>query len=399
MRRLVICCDGTWKRSDDALVSNIEKIARAVRTQAADGTSQLVYSSNGVGTNGFADRIVGGAFGVGLDNAIIGAYRFLALNYRPGDQIFVFGFSRGAYTARSLVGMIARIGLLDPPGVVQNRLLDAMNIYRRRPRDGSTNAEIEEFRAATYRGVDEPSIRFLGVFDTVGALGAPGITRKKYNFHDVDLTNKVEFARQALAIDERRLTFSPCLWKLNNCTDIKQVWFEGVHSDIGGGYPATAPADLTLRWMVREAQDRGLEFDYDLFHQMQDEPLSPNKAMSLGYQVINMVKRCWRTVQPKSQSAARFRGSRRVLAVKDDEETTQTLWIAKPAYERWCANTDSRHTRALNIGWWSDSGSDLSLRVEAIPTLGIGSNGHAVAGPAAHLSHRAAARSEVSGQS
>ncbi|UXA15510.1 DUF2235 domain-containing protein [Mycobacterium sp. SMC-8] len=386
MRRLVICCDGTWKRSDDPLVSNIEKIARAVRTQATDGTNQLVLSSNGVGTNGFADRIVGGAFGVGLDNAVIGAYRFLALNYRPGDQIFVFGFSRGAYTARSLVGMIARIGLLNPPGVVQNRLLNAMEIYRRRPRDGTTTTEIEEFRASTYRGSDEPGFRFLGVFDTVGALGAPGLTRKKYKFHDVDLTEKVEFARQALAIDERRLTFSPCLWKPNRITDIKQVWFEGVHSDIGGGYPATAPADLTLRWMVHEASERGLEFDYELFHPLQTAPLSPNNSMSPAYQLINIVKQCWRTVQPKNRSEVRFRGSRRLLAVEGDDDTTETLRIAEPAYERWHDDTESRHRRAPNIGWWSDSAHDLTGRVEVIPPLG-----YRASGPVANSQSRRAA--------
>jgi hypothetical protein len=368
MKRLVICCDGTWKRSDDVRVSNIEKIARAIRPQAADGTPQLVYSSNGVGTNGFADHLVGGAFGVGLDNAIIGAYRFLALNYQPGDEIYVFGFSRGAYTARSLVGMIATIGLLTPHGVVEDNLPNAMAIYKNRPQDGGTTPEIENYRKWTYPP-GEPKIRLLGVFDTVGALGAPGLTRKRYQFHNVDLTNQVQFARQALAIDERRLTFTPCLWekKDNTTTDIKQVWFEGVHSDIGGGYKDSAPADLTLRWMVRAAQDRELEFDYDLFEKLEDEPLSPNKSMTPAYELINFVKRFLRPLRP-AREARRSRGDRRVLAIKG-VDATDTMWIAQPAYDRWLVDNDDRTKRAPNIRWWSDWVGDLADRVEIIPPL------------------------------
>jgi uncharacterized protein (DUF2235 family) len=370
MRRLVICCDGTWKRSDDPRVSNIEKIARAVRPVATDGTNQVVFSHNGVGTGGLADRLIGGAFGVGLDDAIIAAYRFLALNYQLGDQIYVFGFSRGAYTARSLVGMISRIGLLTPKGVVDNHLQTAMRIYRNRPREG-TNEEIETFRRATYRDDMAPKIRFLGVFDTVGALGVPGITRKHYKFHDVELTTQVERARQALAIDERRLTFAPCMWSTrdNKTTDIKQVWFEGVHSDIGGGYERTAPADITLRWMVGEAQGCGLEFDFDLFPELQSKPLSPNKSMKLTYRMINTVKLFARPLQPR-RTLPPTRGDRRLLAKERDDEVTSTLWIALPAYDRWREDIDNRVRQAPNIGWWTDWAGDLTPRVETIPPLG-----------------------------
>src|SRR5687768_3369281 len=115
MKRLLICCDGTWNRPDSAHITNVEKIARTVQTdpRAAGGVHQLVYYISGVGGAGYrTDRILGGAFGFGLFHNVLSGYRFLAQNYEPGDEIFIVGFSRGAYTARSLGGMVARAGLL-----------------------------------------------------------------------------------------------------------------------------------------------------------------------------------------------------------------------------------------------------------------------------------------------
>ena len=125
MKRLVICCDGTWNRPDNAHVTNIEKIARTVETDPVDGdppAQQMVLYLSGVGTSGYTvDRLLGGAFGFGLFDNMRSGYRFLALNYDPGDEIFVFGFSRGAYTARSLVGMIGRVGLLTRESLIRDQ--------------------------------------------------------------------------------------------------------------------------------------------------------------------------------------------------------------------------------------------------------------------------------------
>src|SRR5512140_2213884 len=113
MKRLVVCCDGTWNKPDSRVVTNVEKIARTVQTEPAStgGVSQLVYYVSGVGAGSYgADRLLGGAFGFGLFHNVIASYRFLAQNYDPGDEIFVVGFSRGAYTARSLAGMVAKVG-------------------------------------------------------------------------------------------------------------------------------------------------------------------------------------------------------------------------------------------------------------------------------------------------
>lgn len=272
MKRLVICCDGTWNRADTTTVTNIEKIARTVQLQPdhALGVQQLVLYLPGVGTAGYqADKLLGGAFGLGLFHHVVNAYRFLSINYQQGDEIYIFGFSRGAYTARSLAGMVGKVGLVTREAMIDGRLHEAGERYRH-PAEEPLPADWEspeEFRAR-HCHPDVP-IHFLGVFDTVGALGVPGALSKRHQFHDVRLGGSVRVARQALAIDEPRMKFEPCLWEQVDAPGppdrIKQVWFEGCHSDVGGGYPESGLSDTALLWMVTEAQARGLVFDYDLF--------------------------------------------------------------------------------------------------------------------------------------
>ncbi|KXO99097.1 hypothetical protein AXK60_10930 [Tsukamurella pseudospumae] len=257
----MICCDGTWQRSDSRYVSNVEKIARSVAPVGHDGAPQIVFYQRGVGSAGSRmERLLAGAVGIGLDDNILDCYYFLALNYAPGDRISVFGFSRGAYTARSLVGMIDYAGLLRPDGLAKDRLPAAMALYRSRPAPNTAappghRAALDEQRGYCH----DPGtvvIDTLGVFDTVGALGVPGIGRAKYRFHNVDLTPKVCRARQALALAERRRIFTPCLWGGEH-RDIRQVWFDGVHLDVGGGYENSYYSDRALFWMIGEAAQRG----------------------------------------------------------------------------------------------------------------------------------------------
>lgn len=383
MKRVVICCDGTWKTSTDANVSNIEKIARAIRTTTEDGTVQLVHYCSGVGTGAtLTDRIIGGAFGAGLDQNIIDAYRFITLNYEVGDEIYVFGFSRGAYTARSLVGMIAKVGLLTadglacPPRPDVNLLDVAFDRYRRASRKhqplGGTD-RYQDIDLSDYVYAKTP-IAFVGVFDTVGALGAPGITRRNYRFLDVNLSDSVEVARQALAIDERRLTFAPCVWTrgTNDRTDLEQVWFEGVHSDIGGGFGRTEPADLTLAWMVTEAGRRGLEFHPDRLPMgrppLLDACYDPHTSMKWPYRVINALKLAAGYLCGPGTAVVRHRRERRLLEVVDD--AARPLLIAEHAYRRW-QELPERQRYAKNIGWWVNLVGDEELpgRLLAVPTL------------------------------
>ncbi|MEO5708978.1 MAG: DUF2235 domain-containing protein [Nocardioidaceae bacterium] len=298
-KRLVICCDGTWNRPDSDHVTNIEKIARTVATdlQRTNGVQQLTLYLSGVGAGSYAaDRILGGAFGFGLFANIRSAYRFLALNYDTGDEIFVFGFSRGAYTARSLVGMIGKVGLLTRDALVGDKLPEAVTRYQRRgPAAGSFGESDAEFRRDHCH--PDVAVNLLGVFDTVGALGVPGAWSKRHQFHDVNLSKAVVCARQALAIDEQRLKFEPCLWEADEATRradeasgrVQQVWFEGAHSDVGGGYADTGLCDTSLLWMASEANRCGLVFDPRLLAIYTDSGSSVVRHQSLNamYRLLN----------------------------------------------------------------------------------------------------------------
>ncbi|MFW0785885.1 DUF2235 domain-containing protein [Gordonia sp. CPCC 206044] len=370
-KRLIVCCDGTWKSFKDPRISNIEKIARAITTWDGE-TPQLVHYCNGVGTGAtLSDRIVGGAFGHGLNGALVDSYRFLVLNYEPGDEIFVFGFSRGAYTARSLVGMIGKVGLLtadalaSPDRPDENLLEQALSLYqesrsaRSAAQQEAWRAQRDRFKDGTTHGDPAPRIRFVGVFDTVGAMGVPGVTRHRYKFLDVTLGDSVDVARQALAIDERRLTFDPCVWTRdgNTRTDLQQVWFEGVHSDIGGGLKRPGPSELTLAWMVDEARQVGLAFDFDRLPTLPapdcaDPRYEPNSSMNPVYQAINVIRLCVRVLDPRKR-IVRHRRQSRLLELRSDGATP--LYIARPAYERWCGQaTDTDRKRAKNVTWWVD---------------------------------------------
>jgi len=167
MKRLVVCCDGTWQQLTSPYPSNIVKLAQSVKPIASDGVTQVVFYDEGIGTE--SQKVLGGATGVGIDRNIEDGYRFLSLNYVPGDEIYLFGFSRGAYTVRSLAGMIYCSGLLDRPHVTKAH--EAYELYRNRgikPRDQVAN----EYRQ-TYG--ERVPITLVGCFDTVGALGIPGI--------------------------------------------------------------------------------------------------------------------------------------------------------------------------------------------------------------------------------
>ncbi len=299
MKRLVVCCDGTWNKPDSQTVTNVEKIARTVQTDpvATGGVHQLVYYVSGVGAGSYgADKVLGGAFGFGLFHNVIACYRFLAQNYEPGDEVFIVGFSRGAYTARSVAGMVGRVGLLTRVSLVEERLPSAVHMYQRtQGPHGAFGDSVEEFRHDHCNAV---KVSFLGVFDTVGALGVPGLQRAP-RFHDVQLSGQVLQARHALAIDETRLKFAPTFWeaaadRADAATEdprVKQVWFEGAHSDVGGGYSDTGLSDTSLLWMAREAHAAGLVFDVPLLaHYVASgsDPIRHN-PLNLMYKVDNLV--------------------------------------------------------------------------------------------------------------
>lgn len=266
MKRIVICFDGTWnKPADEALPAaqrvetNVCRFYESIKDKGADGSKQVKWYDEGIGTKWY-DRFIGGTIGAGLELNIIQGYEYLAKKYEDGDEVFILGFSRGAYTARSLVGMIRNCGLILPQHLAL-RVAVAYGIYRTRG-DGVDSFTAKVFRSSFCK---EIKIKFLGVWDTVGALGIPvGVLKdanmKFYEFHDTALSNMVENAYHAIAIDEHRRDFDVCLWNPQSALTqtLEQRWFIGAHCDVGGGYKDRRLSDMALRWMQDKASALGL---------------------------------------------------------------------------------------------------------------------------------------------
>lgn len=272
MRNLVVCLDGTWNTPNQTdlgfqVPSNVAEMARATSRLSSEKIKQIVFYDWGVGTAGTIDKLVGGATGYGIRRSIMVAYEWLDKVYQENDRLFLFGFSRGAYAARSLAGLIGLCGLGQKPDSSphQKRFIqEASNVYRTRQSD-RREADAEIFKRKF--GTKSANIHFLGVWDTVGALGLPTggplgwMTRLNSGFHDVELGCHVKHARHALAINERRGAFYPTLWQPNTLRKdqtLKQTWFPGVHSNIGGGYVDRGLSDISLLWMMANANDCGL---------------------------------------------------------------------------------------------------------------------------------------------
>jgi uncharacterized protein (DUF2235 family) len=306
-RKIIVCSDGTWNDPEQldrgSLVpSNVVKIARALAL--AEDPNQRIFYDQGVGTGSRLDRFTGGLTGKGLIKNIFDGYGFIAEHYEPGDKIYLFGFSRGAYTVRSLAGLIGKFGIdktlsqrqlaqattssatgkvaKSRTDEVPDELQPLRQQYERYKAEASVEKKqevVQAFRAQT--DCYEPEIEMIGVWDTVGSLGIPlplprfryltffndWIERAllgKYRFLDVQLGTRVRGAYHALAIDENRKAFLPTLWKKNPAAPddqvLEQVWFAGIHSNVGGGYADTGLSDNALLWMMNRGQRHGLTF-------------------------------------------------------------------------------------------------------------------------------------------
>lgn len=288
MKKIICCCDGSWntpdQRHDGVLVpTNVVRIHNAIEEVDSEAHRQLVYYHPGVGTGrSWYDKLLGGGVGKGLSQHIMSAYRFLCEHYVPGDAIYLFGFSRGAFTVRSLAGFIYRCGLLDlhdltDDSVIWKRISTAFDEGYRKRIDRPKWGDGWPF-------TDDVPIHFIGVWDTVGALGIPsglGLlslldSPERYAFNDTKLNPNIKHARHAVSIDERRASFQPTLWDEDNLSadsDLKQVWFPGVHSDVGGGYPQAGLSNGALLWMIDEAQHCGLAFKPAMLEQIQSSAL------------------------------------------------------------------------------------------------------------------------------
>lgn len=286
-KRLIVTCDGTWLDSDNGLVhgrkqlpSNVSRIGWAIKDTSRDGIPQIVNYQAGVGTmGGPVARAVGGATGLGLKENMREAYTYLAINWRPGDEIFLIGFSRGAFTARSIGGMVGALGLLTRAGLpFFNEIFeDWEHRFDERyvskypdtpyPEKGPFDQHyVDELARRGLTTLNVP-VKAICCWDTVGSLGIPRVPwleslrlqapgMHDYEFYDTRLHPCIENAFQALALDERRAPFSPALWEKrdNDRTNLVQVWFPGVHSNVGGGYEDQELSNITLAWMISKLE-------------------------------------------------------------------------------------------------------------------------------------------------
>ena len=281
MKRIVICADGTWNRPErnieEDYPTNVLKIARAIAPFGNSGVAQQVFYDWGIGS--YHDKLAGGITGAGIHKNIKDNYRYIVQNYSEGDELYFFGFSRGAYTVRSLCGLINNCGVLKRPDA---RLIEkAFAIYKNQGAAYKPKASkaVEFKEAYAYASV---KIKFVGVWDTVGAFGIPfsflGLFDNKDEFYDNKMGANIEVARHALAIDEQRSDFEPTIWRYRQGVDLKQVWFAGVHSDIGGSYApdknGESLADISLKWLIGEAEKLGLEVEDYLQGVLKPNPLS-----------------------------------------------------------------------------------------------------------------------------
>ena len=354
-RRIVICVDGTWnstyaksKRDDGtdiAKPSNVLKLARAVTPVAADGTTQIVYYDTGIG--GEVDNAGGsrffkqlkkksqGAWGLGFNVNVEEAVTFLANNCQPGgqDEILVYGFSRGAATARAIVKFIDWMGGVPKKG-------DAYYIPElfEKYQEGKARRSCDTVKRARglYIGGDRNRPRFqpftkirikvLGLWDTVYALGGQLIRVGNLGFHvDQSPPSIVDNAYHALAVDETRGPFAPAIWQSHAAhQNMVQMWFPGVHSNIGGGYVKDGMANVALRWMVGHSECHGLEVDetfLSFYHPHGRDRLY--KSSSIGYRATDFVlsKKSGRNFMKLSKDVAQqFHPSilDRMLATKQD---------------------------------------------------------------------------------
>lgn len=312
-RNLVVLADGTGNSAAKAFKTNVWRLYAALDLNGAD---QIAVFSDGVGTSNFKPfQVIGLALGFGVKRRVLALYKFLCLNYQPGDQIYAFGFSRGAFTIRVLVGLIHREGLVgfSSSEELDRNALAAYRAYREKafPSGLPWISALRKLRNTWVRwwnaaagsrnyaevrpGPDDPRaagnvrIRFLGVWDTVAAYGLPidELTRAvdrwvwPMSFKDKRLLKSVDRARQAFSIDDERRTFFPIRWDADDPRDVesvagapprlRQVWFTGAHSNVGGGYADDRLAYLPLCWMIGEAAEGGLRFKADTVADYWDE--------------------------------------------------------------------------------------------------------------------------------
>ncbi|MEM0929379.1 MAG: DUF2235 domain-containing protein [Pseudomonadota bacterium] len=359
MKRLIICCDGTWQSLGQDTLTNIATLAKALsnRNQNEDH-QQIVYYSRGVGSvlksdnttflkklNNHVQSFLGGAFGQGIEDQIFDAYRFLACNYEPGDKIYMFGFSRGAFAVRSLCGLIYASGLVRRENL--SAVEEAYELYR--------DADIKpgDALASSFRqsNGERTAIEFLGCFDTVEMTGMPNlfdrlridafINRQK-RFHDHKLNRTIKRACHACALDEKRRFFPLTNMEPSDEAEPDQViemWFPGHHGGVGGGERAAKPfADAALLWMASQAEAAGLYFSRGAFDDVQPDALaamSPPTSLTWLRPVERNVGDSLRDVVLSKSAYERFYCAKPPWRPKSLEALLHDIEARRESWEAW----------------------------------------------------------------
>ena len=391
MKRLAMLMDGTWNKPEAN--TSVWRTKLLVAEMGADETRQVAYYREGVGSKWYT-RFHGGAIGAGLSDNVTDAYGWLMEHYSEGDQVFLFGFSRGAFTARTLAGMIARCGLMHPGsplsvGEVFQHYRDSkpgtagagrslLDLIRLNNEEKSQLPQFDRWLLAHSRRIE---IHFIGVWDTVGSLGIPlGAVRglsKSNQFHNTNPSVLYRNMFQALAIDEHRSPYRANLWtgfqpdggeltmpKPNQ--RLEQRWFAGAHSNVGGGYRSDSLALVPLAWLQANAAECGLEFKRTL-PLTGDEHLGATRDsfgefLKGAYRLIRLGRRHYRPI------GAEPRPTRTRPGLSHNLEET----IDKSVISRWQADPDYR---PKNISDWAEAaGLDLD-------TLTLGGVDHMAARP------------------
>jgi uncharacterized protein (DUF2235 family) len=295
-KNIILCADGTGQKGGYGADSNVYKLYKAVDLYVPH-CKQISFYDNGVGTtennsdsksNKFI-RALSGGFGFGFQDNVCSLYRFLAQQYEPGDNIYFFGFSRGAATVRACTGFINTCGLLDRNKVNNTdefnaRVQQALVAYQQRKKNRQLANDFKAQYAlhdAEYAPEGDLKIHFVGVWDTVSALGFShdwsllldpffiGLDKLSdlffpHLYYKYGLNKNIANAYHALSIDDARKTFHPKVWNETkpqyDAVNVEQVWFPGVHSNVGGGYPRTGLSDIAFDWMMARAAHHGLHF-------------------------------------------------------------------------------------------------------------------------------------------
>lgn len=321
-KRLAVFLDGTWNTVGDN--TNVWRLKSLCSSVGADGVLQLVYYDAGLGTQ-FGEKVRGGMFGYGLNKNLQDAYEWLIDNFNEGDELFIFGFSRGAYTARSLAGFLALCGLLQPGAPLsikqlfkRYRLEDEPRTIRELIADNNANklgdTTLEDRWVLKYsRAIP---IKMVAVWDTVGALGIPAfnfknVSRSSFKWLHTGLRTPIDHGFHAVAIDEHREAFAQTLWTKNTRKDgtsaaprplssVEQRWFAGAHANVGGGCENDLLAQLPLQWIMKKATLHGLAFRSQIEHDagVHQSPISDSYSeFAKGwYKIVKFGTRYYRVI-------------------------------------------------------------------------------------------------------